>query len=99
MKVIEAKNPVHWTNKGFVDLEVLFEGFKEFIPFTANPKDSEEHGYEIYQRALSGEFGEVEEKVFVEPTNTRPNKPSTENVLEALLKKVEELEAKLEEMK
>jgi hypothetical protein len=60
MKLIYAKSP-KWANqnKTIIDLVVRFEEIDEDLPFTANPKDVEPHGRDIYARAIAGEFGEI----------------------------------------
>lgn len=44
---------------GSIDLEYNHPQYG-LIPFTASPEDVEELGRELYQRALDGEFGEIE---------------------------------------
>jgi hypothetical protein len=44
---------------------VTFEWLGEEVEFTAAPFDVEEHGRELFERAFSGEFGEIAE--YVEP--------------------------------
>jgi hypothetical protein len=44
---------------------VTFEWLREEVEFTAAPFDVEEHGRELFERAFSGEFGEIAE--YVEP--------------------------------
>ena len=60
MKIVQAKNP-HYTDRSgrCIHLDVLFDGFDEWLPFAASPDDSELHGRELYLRAKAGEFGEV----------------------------------------
>lgn len=67
MKILYAKNP-KWANRKqtLINLTVRFDTINEDLPFTANLDDSEPHGKEIFQRASSGEFGEVM-PFFVEP--------------------------------
>lgn len=59
MEIISAHSP-RWSSADQVniDLWVTFEGIGE-VPFTASPNDSEAHGREIHERALSGEFGAI----------------------------------------
>ena len=60
MNIIEAKNPKYVTSdKSIIQLDVLFEGFSEYLPFGATADDVEPHGRELYARAVSGEFGEI----------------------------------------
>ena len=52
-----------WVDKEhtLINLIVRFEEIDEDLPFTANPNDSEEHGRDIYARAVAGEFGVIAE--------------------------------------
>ena len=78
MNIIEAKNPKYIAaDKKIIQLEVKFEEMQDmgFLPFGATEDDVEAHGRELYRRALSGEFGEIEE--FVRDLETeRANKLS-----------------------
>ena len=78
MNIIEAKNPKYLAaDKKIIQLEVKFEEMQDmgFLPFGATEDDVEAHGRELYRRALSGEFGEIEE--FVRDLETeRANKLS-----------------------
>jgi hypothetical protein len=51
-----------WANQehNLIDCEVTFDQIGN-VPFTATPNDTEEHGRDIYTRALAGEFGEIAE--------------------------------------
>ena len=55
--IIEAKRP-KYTESG-IDIEVLFSEIGEWINFHATEHDTEEHGRELYQRAIDGDFGPV----------------------------------------
>jgi hypothetical protein len=57
---VYANNP-KWANRSqtLIDLTVRFEGFDSDLPFGANPNDPEQHGRDIYARALAGEFGPI----------------------------------------
>lgn len=60
MNILEIRNPVFANEEGnIINVEILLEGWGEFIPFSASPQDVEEHGRSIFLRALEGEFGEV----------------------------------------
>ncbi|APL99502.1 tail fiber protein [Aquamicrobium phage P14] len=55
----ECKNLVYSSQDGtLIDLEVNHPDFG-WVPFTASPDDSEEHGRAIYAAAVAGEFGPV----------------------------------------
>lgn len=63
--VLNARNPI-WSDQAHsaIILYVTFEETKETlgeIPFAASPDDVEKHGADLYERALAGEFGEVQE--------------------------------------
>jgi hypothetical protein len=47
-----------WSGNKAVDMVVDFEGIGP-VPFTAVPDDSEEHGRELYARAIAGDFGPI----------------------------------------
>lgn len=58
MKIVTAKNGIYNEN-GSVNCLAHFEGFDGFIPFTASPDDSEEHGRQIYADLKAGKYGQV----------------------------------------
>ncbi|WP_426781106.1 phage tail protein [Pseudomonas syringae] len=63
--VLSARNP-YWSSQArtTIELMVVFEGLVEThgeLPFTASPQDPEPHGVELYERALAGEFGPVQD--------------------------------------
>jgi hypothetical protein len=63
-----ARNPVWYSETGReIFLFVKFEEFAEELPFTAASYDSMPHGVDIYNRAKSGEFGEI--APFISPEN------------------------------
>lgn len=68
------KNP-RWVNKEntAIDCEVKFECFKDFVPFTASPHDTEEHGREIFRRCRQGDFGDV---AAFKPQSQKPFTPT-----------------------
>jgi len=69
-----AKNPVYANEEQTaINLEVVFEEINELLPFTATSYDTEAHGVDIYNRAKTGEFGEI--APYVPP----PEPPLTEN--------------------
>ena len=62
MQYLEARNPAYAdAQKTKVNLEVRFVELPDdgFIPFTANPNDTEPHGRQLYQLAVLGTFGDV----------------------------------------
>lgn len=54
---MEAKN-AKYNADGTIDLEINHLQYG-WIPFTASPEDSEEHGRALYALAIAGEFGEI----------------------------------------
>lgn len=69
MNYSNPHSPV-WGNTSHttINLMVTFEWLGEEVEFTAAPFDVEEHGRELFERAFSGEFGEIAE--YVEPPKT-----------------------------
>jgi hypothetical protein len=60
MNLIYAKDP-KWANRSqtLINVVAKFAEIDMEVPFTANPHDVEEHGRDIYARALAGDFGPV----------------------------------------
>ncbi|EOV0286244.1 DUF4376 domain-containing protein [Salmonella enterica] len=58
MKILTAKDAVY-TENGMINAMVHFEGFDDFVPFTASTDDVEGHGREIFADLKSGKYGEV----------------------------------------
>ncbi|EOC8641411.1 DUF4376 domain-containing protein [Salmonella enterica subsp. enterica serovar Infantis] len=58
MKIITAKNGVY-TENSLINCLVHFEGFDDFVPFTASPDDTEEHGRQLYADLKAGKYGPV----------------------------------------
>ncbi|EAZ5563189.1 DUF4376 domain-containing protein [Salmonella enterica] len=58
MKIITAKNAAY-TENGFIVCQVHFDGFDDFIPFTASPDDTEEHGRQLFADLKAGKYGPV----------------------------------------
>jgi hypothetical protein len=74
--MMQAKNP-KFVNAGktLIDLIVTHPIFGE-IPFTASPDDVEDHGRDLFARAVAGEFGPVADYV-PPPPPPEPVKPQT----------------------
>jgi len=66
MRYTEVYNP-KFTAHGGIELTVNFDGIG-LVPFCATPDDTEEHGRELYTRALAGDFGPVAPYVAPDPT-------------------------------
>jgi hypothetical protein len=61
MNYANVKNP-KWFNaeQSLIDCEVDFVDLvEEYVPFTASPNDSTEHGRNIYQQLVNGNFGTI----------------------------------------
>lgn len=73
---MKATNP-QFVNaeKTQIDLIVTHPVFGE-IPFTASPDDVEEHGRDLFARAVAGEFGPVAD--YVPPPPPPAEQPATE---------------------
>ena len=58
---IEGIQAPEWANKEhtMINCRVKFEGFDEYLPFSACQSDSEEHGRRIYSELESGKYGPV----------------------------------------
>lgn len=80
LTIKSATSPKYISADNFaIQLQVMFEEFGDSIlPFTAMPDDVEEHGRELYARAITGEFGEI--APYVPPqvsANAANNQPET----------------------
>src|SRR5690625_665490 len=64
-QMYECKNPQYAApDNSLIDLELNHPEFG-WIPFTASPDDTEQHGRDIYAAAISGEYGPI--APYVEP--------------------------------
>lgn len=63
MVINSVRNLTKVSGESYIDMEVLFEGFEDYIPFTATPDDSTVYGRELYHLASTGYYGEVVEVV------------------------------------
>jgi hypothetical protein len=88
MNIEYAKTPV-WVSADntSIDLIVKFEKFSTELNFTATIHDSEDHGRELFNRAVSGEFGDI--APFVPPPEEPENTLIEEN-LEDIIKSLSE---------
>jgi hypothetical protein len=61
LTIKSATSPKYITvDNSVIELQVMFEEFGDSIlPFAAMANDTEEHGRELYARAIAGEFGEI----------------------------------------
>jgi hypothetical protein len=93
IEVISAKRPRHLEgDTETITLDVLFGHLPKPVPFTASKGDPEEHGRELYSRAVFGEFGPIE--VITPPPPTEPEQQAR---LNALLKQAATAMAPLED--
>lgn len=61
IEVIYAEHPRHHVADPYsITLDVRFAHLPENVQFTARKDDPEEHGRELYSRAVFGEFGDIE---------------------------------------
>lgn len=59
--IVKVRNvTAHPEQDNELNMEVLFAHLPAFVPFTARRNDCEEHGRELYSRAMFGEFGPIE---------------------------------------
>jgi hypothetical protein len=71
LTIESATNPQYASAEGIhITLQVKFAEFDEIIPFGATPYDPHAYGVELYNRALAGEFGEIEP--YVPPVDPSP---------------------------
>lgn len=70
LQIKNAKNP-KFTENNSVDLQIEHPDYG-WIPFSARPDDIEEHGRDIYARAISGEFGPIAPYVPPPPPPEQP---------------------------
>ena len=72
--LIDAKNPV-WGNveHTLIEVEAKWQHLESegYLPFTANPNDTEAHGVDLYNRIINGEFGTIAE--YVAPVEEQPS--------------------------
>ena len=60
LTVESATNPVYADAEGTcISLQVKFAEFDEVMPFGATPFDPMPYGVDLYNRALTGEFGAI----------------------------------------
>lgn len=78
MKILSAYNP-SYTEIGGIELVVNFEDIG-LVAFHATPDDVEEHGRELYARAVAGEFGPVAPYIAPEPTPEETQKSLTDAI-------------------
>lgn len=82
IEVLSAVRPRHYAaDPDSITLDVRFAHLPEQVQFTARKDDSEEHGRELYSRAVFGEFGDIE-VIPVPP----PTEAEQQARLDALLK-------------
>jgi len=71
-----ARNPVFASEDGkCIAMQVKFAEFNEVHNFGATPHDPMPYGVDLYNRALSGEFGPV--GAYVAEITAAPNQPTT----------------------
>jgi hypothetical protein len=61
IEVISAERPRHYAgDPASITLDVRFAHLPDPVQFAARKDDTEEHGRELYSRAVFGEFGDIE---------------------------------------
>jgi hypothetical protein len=74
INLIDAQNP-QWGNAEhtLIEVEAKWEHISDlgYLPFTANPNDTEAHGVDLYNRCINGEFGTIAE--YVAPVEEQPS--------------------------
>lgn len=72
IEVISASHPRHSeVDSDSITLDVLFAHLPEPVQFAARRDDPEEHGRELYIRAMFGEFGDIEVIPLPPPTDAQ----------------------------
>ena len=72
-----AHSPAYASEDGScISLMVKFAEFNEELPFGATNHDPHEHGRNIYERAIAGEFGDI--APFVAGAVAGENQPQTQ---------------------
>ncbi|ELP3959641.1 DUF4376 domain-containing protein [Escherichia coli] len=59
IRAVKGIRNVHYLENGAVDCEVLFEGEREFVPYTAMQDDTAPTGQRIWEELQSGKWGEI----------------------------------------
>ncbi|MCS1307635.1 DUF4376 domain-containing protein [Escherichia coli] len=59
IRAIKGIRNAHYLENGAVDCEVLFEGEREFVPYTAMQDDTAPTGQRIWEELQSGKWGEI----------------------------------------
>ncbi|ABO89655.1 tail protein [Aeromonas salmonicida subsp. salmonicida] len=84
IEVLSAAHPRHYAaDPDSITLDVLFAHLPEQVQFAARKDDSEEHGRELYSRAVFGEFGDIEVITPSPPTETQQQARLNEELKQA----------------
>ncbi len=59
IRAVKGIRNAHYLENGAVDCEVLFEGEREFVPYTATQDDTAPTGQRIWEELQSGKWGEI----------------------------------------
>ncbi|EMY3402844.1 DUF4376 domain-containing protein [Escherichia coli] len=59
IRAVKGIRNAHYLENGAVDCEVLFEGEREFVPYTAMQDDTAPTGQHIWEELQSGKWGEI----------------------------------------
>lgn len=79
LTVVSAHSPVYSAeDQQGVSLMVKFEEFNEELPFTATSHDPMSYGVELYNRAISGEFGPIADFVGIKQADPSQPQPTVD---------------------
>ncbi|EED0146842.1 DUF4376 domain-containing protein [Escherichia coli] len=59
IRAVKGIRNAHYLENGAVDCEVLFEGEREFVPYTAMQDDTAPTGQRLWEELQSGKWGEI----------------------------------------
>ncbi|HGX5200869.1 TPA: DUF4376 domain-containing protein [Escherichia coli] len=59
IRAVKGIRNAHYLENGAVDCEVLFEGEREFVPYTAMQDDTAPTGQRIWEELQGGKWGEI----------------------------------------
>ena len=87
LKYINAENTL-------ISMSVQFSEFNEILTFIASNTDTEQHGRELFTRAVAGEFGPI--AAYVAPiVTTPPTQPDIASQIAAIEAQLAALKAQL----
>lgn len=81
--IINAENPV-WANAEQTAIECLIRTVEygdTLLPFLANPNDSEEHGRNLFNKLIAGDYGVIAPYISPTVASAQENKEIAETLL------------------